>query len=134
MLPNERPELNPFFPLIMDKLPPNTHNLINIEAGKFKVPTLRNVAVTAPYMHNGVFEELETVVIFYNKYILTNIESQTNPETGERWGDPEVPPGAADLDLLSDGQPVSPMQVDLLVTFLELLTDRRYEHLLEDRQ
>ncbi len=35
VLPSERPELNPFFPLIMDKLPPNTHNLINIEAAKF---------------------------------------------------------------------------------------------------
>ena len=101
------------------------------EAGKLKVPTLRNVAVTAPYMHNGVFEDLETVVVFYNKYILTNIESQTNPETGARWGEPEVPPGAADLELLADGQPVSPMQVDLLVTFLELLTDQRYEHLLQ---
>ena len=31
VLPDERPALNPFFPLIMDKLPPNTHSLINIE-------------------------------------------------------------------------------------------------------
>ena len=31
----------------------------------FKVPTLRNVALTAPYMHNGVFETLEEVVDFY---------------------------------------------------------------------
>jgi cytochrome c peroxidase len=102
------------------------------EAGKFKVPTLRNVAVTAPYMHNGVFEELETVVVFYNKFVLTNPESQTNPETGELWGEPEVPPGLADLELLEDAQPVSPMQVGLLVAFLELLTDQRYEHLLVD--
>lgn len=102
------------------------------EAGKFKVPTLRNVAVTAPYMHNGVFNDLETVVVFYNKYILTNIESQTNPQTNKYWGEPEVPPGPADLALLEEGQPVSPMQVDLLVTFLKLLTDQRYEHLLDD--
>ena len=33
--------------------------------GAFKVPTLRNVALTAPYMHNGVFETLEEVVDFY---------------------------------------------------------------------
>lgn len=32
----------------------------------FKTPTLRNVALTAPYMHNGVFESLEEVVVFYN--------------------------------------------------------------------
>ena len=35
------------------------------EKGKFKVPTLRNIAVTAPYMHNGIFNELETVIRFY---------------------------------------------------------------------
>jgi cytochrome c peroxidase len=33
----------------------------------FKTPTLRNVALTAPYMHNGVFTTLEQVVDFYNK-------------------------------------------------------------------
>ncbi|MCF6140044.1 cytochrome-c peroxidase [Flavobacterium sp. K77] len=32
----------------------------------FKTPTLRNVALTAPYMHNGVFKSLEEVVVFYN--------------------------------------------------------------------
>ncbi|MEO6541900.1 MAG: cytochrome c peroxidase, partial [Ferruginibacter sp.] len=32
----------------------------------FKTPTLRNVALTAPYMHNGVFNTLEQVVDFYN--------------------------------------------------------------------
>ncbi|HKX30517.1 MAG TPA: parallel beta-helix domain-containing protein [Blastocatellia bacterium] len=32
----------------------------------FKVPTLRNVALTAPYMHNGRFKTLEEVVIFYS--------------------------------------------------------------------
>lgn len=32
----------------------------------FKTPTVRNVAVTAPYMHNGVFATLEEVVDFYD--------------------------------------------------------------------
>ncbi len=32
----------------------------------FKTPSLRNVALTAPYMHNGVFNTLEQVVEFYN--------------------------------------------------------------------
>jgi len=35
--------------------------------GAFKVPTLRNVALTAPYMHNGRFATLEEVVDFYAK-------------------------------------------------------------------
>jgi cytochrome c peroxidase len=34
--------------------------------GKFRVPTLRNVAVTGPYMHNGVFTTLKEVVEFYS--------------------------------------------------------------------
>lgn len=33
----------------------------------FKTPTLRNIALTAPYMHNGVFKTLEEVLEFYNK-------------------------------------------------------------------
>lgn len=35
--------------------------------GAFKTPGLRNVAVTAPYMHNGVYDTLEEVVDFYNR-------------------------------------------------------------------
>jgi cytochrome c peroxidase len=33
---------------------------------KFKVPTLRNIAVTAPYMHDGRFKSLEEVINHYN--------------------------------------------------------------------
>ncbi|HEX8507574.1 MAG TPA: cytochrome c peroxidase [Hymenobacter sp.] len=33
----------------------------------FKTPTLRNVALTAPYMHNGAYQTLEQVVDFYNE-------------------------------------------------------------------
>ncbi len=36
------------------------------DLGKFKVPGLRNVALTAPYMHNGMFETLEEVVDYYD--------------------------------------------------------------------
>jgi cytochrome c peroxidase len=36
------------------------------DRGKFKVPTLRNVALTAPYMHDGRFQTLEEVVEHYN--------------------------------------------------------------------
>ncbi|MFQ3611871.1 MAG: parallel beta-helix domain-containing protein, partial [Fimbriimonadales bacterium] len=34
--------------------------------GAFKIPTLRNVALTAPYMHNGAFATLEQVLDFYS--------------------------------------------------------------------
>jgi len=36
------------------------------ENGKFRVPTLRNIALTAPYGHNGYFQTLEEIVHFYN--------------------------------------------------------------------
>jgi cytochrome c peroxidase len=36
------------------------------DIGKFKTPGLRNIAVTAPYMHNGMFATLEEVIDYYN--------------------------------------------------------------------
>ena len=42
--------------------------------GKFKVPQLRNIAVTGPYMHDGRFETLEEVVDFYSE----NIQAHPN--------------------------------------------------------
>jgi cytochrome c peroxidase len=41
-----------------------TENLTQV--GAFKTPTLRNIAVTAPYMHDGSLETLDDVVNFYN--------------------------------------------------------------------
>ena len=38
-----------------------------IQLGMFKTPTVRNAALTAPYMHNGVYQTLEEVIDFYNK-------------------------------------------------------------------
>ncbi len=37
------------------------------DRGKFKVPSLRNIALTAPYMHDGRFASLEAVIEHYNK-------------------------------------------------------------------
>ncbi|WP_421826811.1 cytochrome-c peroxidase [Larkinella sp.] len=37
------------------------------QLGHFKVPGLRNVALTAPYMHNGMFKTLRQVLDYYNK-------------------------------------------------------------------
>ncbi|MBR9919420.1 MAG: cytochrome C peroxidase [Bacteroidetes bacterium] len=38
-----------------------------IDNGKFRAPTLRNIALTAPYMHDGSIETLEEVIDFYNE-------------------------------------------------------------------
>lgn len=42
------------------------HNKIDELKFSFKTPTLRNIAKTAPYMHNGAFKTLEQVMTFYN--------------------------------------------------------------------
>lgn len=101
------------------------------ETGRFKVPTLRNVAVTGPYMHNGVFQDLRTVVLFYNKYNSLDPLRQVNPETGERWRLPEVTKTLAVSDLIK-GKELNDKEVDAIVAFLKTLTDARYEHLLKE--
>ncbi|WP_116131091.1 cytochrome-c peroxidase [Tropicimonas sp. IMCC34043] len=100
------------------------------EAGKFKVPTLRNVAVTGPYMHNGVFQDLRTVVLFYDKYNSKKPARQINPETGAPWGAPEVD-GTLSMEQLETGPGLDDARVDAIVAFLKTLTDARYEPLLE---
>lgn len=99
------------------------------QAGKFRVPSLRNVAVTGPYMHNGVFRDLFTAILFYGKFTLGDQQSQTNPETGQPWGEAEVPE-TVNLHLLEQGQPINRRRAEALEAFLETLTDRRYESLL----
>jgi cytochrome c peroxidase len=57
-----------------------------MDRAKFKVPSLRNVAVTAPYMHDGRFQTLEEVIDHYNEGIqesmTTDITVLNTKETG----------------------------------------------------
>ena len=96
--------------------------------GKYKTPTLRNVAVTAPYMHNGVFKDLRTVVEFYDKY--NNKERILNPETKKPWDEPEFKDTISLKELKANAQ--TDRKIDALVAFMKLLTDKRYEHLIKD--
>ena len=67
---------NPFYTIPVELNPEGT-NAIDLglgktvndasHNGKFKVPSLRNVAISAPYTHNGFFKTLEEVMHFYNK-------------------------------------------------------------------
>jgi len=100
--------------------------------GKFKTPTLRNVAVTGPYMHNGVFEDLRTVVLFYNQFNTTDVKRRTNPETDETFRMPAVPATLA-VEELTHGPALDDRRVDAIVAFLKTLTDARYEHLLDEQ-
>ncbi len=99
--------------------------------GKFKVPTLRNVAVTGPYMHNGVFADLRTVVLFYNRYNSNSAARQINPETGKVFGPIPVPQTLASAEL-TEGDALKDVEIDALVAFMKTLTDARFEPLLID--
>jgi cytochrome c peroxidase len=99
--------------------------------GAFKVPTLRNVALTAPYMHNGVFKSLREVVEFY-------VTRDTSPE---RWyplvdGQPlkfndlpaelrgNVNTSEVPYDRAPGEEPhLSSAEIDQLVAFLNTLSD-----------
>lgn len=48
------------------------------DMGSFKVPALRNIAVTAPYMHDGRFKTLEEVVDFYSSGIQNHANLHQN--------------------------------------------------------
>lgn len=100
------------------------------QRGKFKVPTLRNVAVTGPYMHNGVFQDLRTVVLFYNQYNSRSAKRQINPETSQPWAEPEIAENIS-MEELKTGPALDDKRIDALVAFMRLLTDQKYEYLLD---
>jgi cytochrome c peroxidase len=97
-----------------DTLPPSPFDGAAVTSfgveGAFKVPSLRNVALTAPYFHNGDALTLRQVVEFYS-----------------RGG------SVAPIQQFSDGAVISPLgipvltdaEIDALVAFMEALTDER---------
>jgi len=54
---------------------------VKVLKGAFKTPTLRDVALTAPYMHNGIYKTLEEVVEHYNRGgdVKTNLDRNVRP-------------------------------------------------------
>ncbi len=56
-----------------------TNNLF--DNGKFRAPSLRNIALTAPYMHDGRFQTLEEVIDHYNEgaHFADNIDPLIRP-------------------------------------------------------
>lgn len=77
----------------------------------FKVPSLRNVAVTAPFMHDGRFETLEEVIIFYAREVNENGETSRFLRQGNNNGAPIQRHDIDDEDIAA------------LVAFLQSLTD-----------
>ncbi|MFT3693746.1 MAG: cytochrome c peroxidase [Kofleriaceae bacterium] len=96
--------------------------------GAFKVPTLRNVAITGPYFHNGRFDELRDVVKFY-------VTRDTNPElwypAGQKFDDltPEAQANVNQVEVPYDRLPgeaphLTDAEIDDVVAFLGSLTDK----------
>ena len=79
--------------------------------GMFKVPTVRNAAISAPYFHNGVFNTLEDVVHFYN----------TRDVAGSGYPAAEAP-ATIDTDETGNLHLTAKEESDI-VAFLKTLTD-----------
>ena len=99
------------------------------EKGSFKTSTLRNIAVTGPYMHNGVFQKLDTVLKFY-EFRRDDNTFKINPETNKPWNNAETK-GYTGIYRLGLGKGLNQEKIDAIIAFLKLLTDKQYEHLLE---
>jgi cytochrome c peroxidase len=86
------------------------------DVGKFKTPGLRNVSVTAPYMHNGMLKTLKAVIDFYN--------------------DPgKIVPNAMNRDsVLSKPLGLTKLEKRDLEAFLNSLTDKRFVEIKRKQQ
>jgi cytochrome c peroxidase len=75
------------------------------DTGKFRVPSLRNVAITSPYMHDGSIASLEAVVDHY-----------------EKTGNEPTPLQSEKLRAFT----LTPGEKEALIAFLHALTDEKY--------
>jgi cytochrome c peroxidase len=111
----------------LDKIAPAGFEIASV-CGAFKVPTLRNIAVTGPYLHNGAFTRLRDVVAFY-------ATRDTDPAHwypgGKKFDDlpadyhGNVNTSEAPYDRKPGQKPrLSEKDIDAIVAFLETLTDR----------
>jgi cytochrome c peroxidase len=76
------------------------------DAGKFSTPTLRNVALTAPYMHDGRFKSLEEVIDHYSSGVQRSLTLDPNLSKHP-----------------TEGMQLSRTDKKALVAFLKTLTD-----------
>lgn len=86
---------------------------LSSDEGFFKVPSLRNIELTAPYMHDGRFATLEQVVEFYNSGVVNH------PNLSPPLKNPPGTPGAGQPRRLN----LTAQQKADLVAFMKTLTD-----------
>ncbi|MBP6184340.1 MAG: hypothetical protein KA479_05320 [Saprospiraceae bacterium] len=97
------PRLDQDLGRLVNSLP---HDVAHFYERSFKTVSIRNIALTAPYMHNGVYTTLEEVMDFYNKGggvgLGLDVPHQTLPD--------------ATLEL-------TPTEISDMITFMQSLTD-----------
>ena len=117
----------------LEKIAPAGFDVASV-CGAFKVPTLRNVAVTGPYLHNGVFTKLRDVVAFYATRDTDPAHWYPKDAKGKAVKFDDLPANHHDnvnvTEVPYDRKPgqkprLSERDIDALVAFLETLTDRR---------
>jgi cytochrome c peroxidase len=84
--------------------------------GKFRVPSLRNIALTAPYMHDGRFATLEDVLDHYNEHMVMN-SPNVDPLLLNGSNDPRGPGYALSLTATEKTK---------IIAFLHTLTDSTF--------
>ena len=82
------------------------------DEGKFRSPTLRNIAVTGPYMHDGSISSLRDVIV---KHYAVKGRAVSDGQAPSPLRDP-----------LIDGFKITDAEVDDLLAFLESLTDQSF--------
>jgi cytochrome c peroxidase len=86
----------PFAPAANDPQPRPVFTQTTTLCGFFKVPTLRNVAITSPYFHNGEFATLHKVVKWYvTRDINNNTGNNPTPVPAGPGGNPYFPVGTS---------------------------------------
>ncbi|MEM6517310.1 MAG: cytochrome c peroxidase [Bacteroidota bacterium] len=88
-----------------------TQDVAKFYVGAFKTPTVRNIELSGPYMHNGVFDTLEEVMDFYNKGGGAGNGMELEHQT-----------------LASDPLNLSDREIEDIIAFMNALTDsKRFE-------
>lgn len=95
---------------------------------QFRVPPLRNVAVTGPWMHNGAISSLDELMLFYrDKAAFTQAYTGTNMLQGAQLAPTLLPTGPLTANLsplfLQVPNNLSQQERDDMVAFLNALTD-----------
>ncbi len=85
------------------------------DMGRFKAPTLRNIAVTAPYMHDGSVTTLDEAIAHYQR------GGRLLPEGGANAGDGRLSPFKSEF---VRGFELTDAEREDLIAFLEALTDQ----------